>query len=61
MQREAESREWEPAAQARERGLIAELEAEKLKIVHCETRAAESQEREWRIGRNLSETLERAR
>ena len=60
MQCEAESRKWESAAQARQRRRIAELEAEKLKIGHWKTRAAHSQERERRIGGNLSETLTRA-
>ena len=38
-----------------------ELEAERLKILHCETTAVESQVRERRMGRNHAETLERAR
>ena len=54
MQWKDESREWQAAARARERGLVVELEAKTLKAIRWETRAVESQEREWRMGSNLA-------
>ena len=58
IQRETEGRKWEAAARAREQGLVAQVVAERERRIQWEGRAAEAQERERRISRNLAETGE---